>query len=79
MRLADHIGAVLLTTLPARGLFHQSAHSLNVVGGFASDTAREACLDADLIIAVGLVWHRIQPMLASFTQMRKFCISIPNR
>jgi thiamine pyrophosphate-dependent acetolactate synthase large subunit-like protein len=24
-----------------------------VVGGFASDTAREACLDADLIIAVG--------------------------
>ncbi|MGB1998113.1 MAG: thiamine pyrophosphate-binding protein [Candidatus Puniceispirillaceae bacterium] len=53
IRLADHIGAVLLTTLPARGLFHQSAHSLNVVGGFASDTAREACLDADLIIAVG--------------------------
>ena len=53
INLADRIGAVLLTTLPARGLFHQSAHALNVVGGFASDTAREACFDADLVIAVG--------------------------
>lgn len=53
VRLADRIGGVLLTTLPARGLFHRSAHSLNVVGGFASDAAREACLDADLVIAVG--------------------------
>jgi thiamine pyrophosphate-dependent acetolactate synthase large subunit-like protein len=52
-RLADKIGAVLLTSLPARGLFYRSAHSLNVVGGFASDTARKACLDADLVIAVG--------------------------
>jgi acetolactate synthase-1/2/3 large subunit len=53
VRLADRIGGVLLTTLPARGLFHRSAHSLNVVGGFASDAAREACFDADLVIAVG--------------------------
>ena len=53
VRLADHIGAPLLTTLPARGLFHDSAWSLNVTGGFASDTAREACIDTDLVIAVG--------------------------
>ena len=53
IRLADKIGAVLLTSLPARGLFHRSIHSLNVVGGFASDTAREACLECDLVIAVG--------------------------
>ena len=53
IRLADKIGAVLLTSLPARGLFHRSTHSLNVVGGFASDTAREACLESDLVIAVG--------------------------
>ena len=53
IRLADKIGAVLLTSLPARGLFHRSIHSLNVVGGFASDTAREACLESDLVIAVG--------------------------
>jgi len=53
IRLADKIGAVLLTSLPARGLFHRSIYSLNVVGGFASDTARKACLDSDLVIAVG--------------------------
>ena len=53
IRLADKIGAVLLTSLPARGLFHRSTHSLNVVGGFASDTARKACLESDLVIAVG--------------------------
>ena len=53
IRLADKIGAVLLTSLPARGLFHRSIHSLNVVGGFASDTAREACMEFDLVIAVG--------------------------
>ena len=53
IRLADEIGAVLLTSLPARGLFHRSIYSLNVVGGFASDTARKACLDSDLVIAVG--------------------------
>ena len=53
IRLADKIGAVLLTSLPARGLFHRSIYSLNVVGGFASDTARKACLESDLVIAVG--------------------------
>ena len=53
VRLADKIGAVLLTSLPARGLFHRSIYSLNVVGGFASDTARKACLESDLVIAVG--------------------------
>jgi len=51
--LAEHIGAPLLTTLPARGLFYQSPFSLNVTGGFASDTAREACIETDLVIAVG--------------------------
>tara|TARA_B100001057_G_scaffold189237_1_gene190059 strand:+ start:341 stop:2002 length:1662 start_codon:yes stop_codon:yes gene_type:complete len=53
IHLADKIGAVLLTSLPARGLFHRSIYSLNVVGGFASDTARKACLESDLVIAVG--------------------------
>jgi len=53
IRLANKIGAALLTSLPARGLFHRSIHSLNVVGGFASDTARKACLESDLVIAVG--------------------------
>ena len=51
--LADKIGAVLLTSLPARGLFYDAPHSLNIVGGFASDTARKACAEADLVIAVG--------------------------
>ena len=52
-RLAAKIGAPLLTTLPARGLFHESPYSLNVTGGFASDIAREACIETDLVIAVG--------------------------
>ena len=51
--LAEKIGALLVTTLPARGLFVNSPFSLNITGGFASDTAREACNDADLVIAVG--------------------------
>ena len=42
-----------LTSLPARGLFRKTIHSLNVVGGFTSDTARKACLESDLVIAVG--------------------------
>ena len=53
VKLANQIGALLLTTLPARGLFYDSPYSLNVTGGFASDTAREACIETDLVIAIG--------------------------
>jgi acetolactate synthase I/II/III large subunit len=53
VKLADKIGALLATTLPARGLFEDHDFSLNVAGGFSSDIARECFLQSDLIIAVG--------------------------
>jgi thiamine pyrophosphate-dependent acetolactate synthase large subunit-like protein len=51
--LADRLGALLATTLPVRGLFHDHPYSLNVGGGFASEVARECFGKADLVIAVG--------------------------
>jgi acetolactate synthase I/II/III large subunit len=52
-QLADKIGAVLATTLPVRGLFHDHPFSLGVAGGFSTDVAREVFAKADLVIAVG--------------------------
>ena len=51
--LADRCGAVLATTLPARGLFDQHPFSLGVAGGYASNLNREILGSADLVIAVG--------------------------
>ena len=52
-QLADQVGAVLTTTLPVRGLFHDHPFSLGVAGGFSSDVAREVFAEADLVIVVG--------------------------
>lgn len=51
--LADHLGGLLATTLPARGLFAGHPYNLNIAGGFATETARDCFAEADLIIAVG--------------------------
>lgn len=51
--LAERCDALLATTLPARGLFHDEAFNLNVAGGFATETARECLAGTDLIVAVG--------------------------
>ena len=51
--LADRLDALLATTLPARGLFHDHPFNLNVAGGFSSEVARECFADADLVIAIG--------------------------
>lgn len=51
--LAGTLDALLATTLPARGLFHDDPFSLGIAGGFSSDIARECFADADLVIAVG--------------------------
>lgn len=51
--LAERCDGLLATTLPARGLFHNDAYSLNVAGGFSSTVARECFAEADLVIAVG--------------------------
>jgi thiamine pyrophosphate-dependent acetolactate synthase large subunit-like protein len=51
--LAERCDALLATTLPARGLFHDDPFNLNVAGGFSTETARECLAEADLVIAVG--------------------------
>jgi len=52
-KLAEQLGALLATSLPAKGLFYQAAFSVGVAGGFSSVIARQYLQDADLIIAVG--------------------------
>jgi thiamine pyrophosphate-dependent acetolactate synthase large subunit-like protein len=51
--LADRCSAALATTLPVRGLFDHHPFSLGVVGGYASNLAREVLGQADLVIAIG--------------------------
>ncbi len=52
-QLAQQTGALLATSLPARGLFHDDPWCIGVVGGFSSQLTREFLARADLIIAVG--------------------------
>ena len=52
-RLAERCGALLATTLPARGLFHDDPDCIGIAGGFAAPLAREVFAEADLIVAVG--------------------------
>lgn len=51
--LAERLGAVTATTLPARGLFHDDPHCLGIAGGFSSAVARAVMGDADLVLALG--------------------------
>jgi thiamine pyrophosphate-dependent acetolactate synthase large subunit-like protein len=51
--VAERSGAMLATTLLARGMFDHNAFSLGVAGGFARDIAREVGAKADLVIAFG--------------------------
>ncbi len=51
--LAGQLGALLATTLPAKGLFYKDEFCIGVAGGFSSVVARQYLQDADLIIAVG--------------------------
>ena len=51
--LAEKCDAFLVTTLPARGLFHKDPFYLGVAGGFASQVTRRFLADADLIVTFG--------------------------
>lgn len=51
--LADRTGALIATTLMARGLYDDHPFSLGVAGGFARQIAREIGAQADLVIAIG--------------------------
>lgn len=57
--LADTCGAMLATTLPVRGLFHDHPFNLGVAGGFSTNVAKETFGEADLLLAVGasLAYH----------------------
>jgi acetolactate synthase-1/2/3 large subunit len=51
--LAERVGALLATTLPASGLFHGDPYDLGFVGGYATGTVRELAADADTVLALG--------------------------
>jgi thiamine pyrophosphate-dependent acetolactate synthase large subunit-like protein len=51
--LAERCDALLATTLPARGLFHDDPFSIGIAGGFSSEAARACFAEADLVIAIG--------------------------
>jgi acetolactate synthase I/II/III large subunit len=51
--VAELSGALLATTLLARGMFDHNPYSLGVAGGFARDIAREIGEKTDLVIAFG--------------------------
>jgi len=51
--VAERSGALLATTLLARGMFDRNPFSLGVAGGFARDIARELGAKADLVVAFG--------------------------
>jgi thiamine pyrophosphate-dependent acetolactate synthase large subunit-like protein len=51
--LAAACGALLTTTLPARGLFAGDRYDLGVCGGYSTRTTRELLREADCVLAVG--------------------------
>jgi acetolactate synthase-1/2/3 large subunit len=53
LELAERSGALLATTLPARGLFDGDAFSIGIGGGWSTDLATELFAKADLVIAIG--------------------------
>lgn len=52
-RLGQALGAPLMTTLPAKGLFGADQYDLGVFGSFSTPRAVEAILASDCVIAVG--------------------------
>src|SRR5262249_23082326 len=53
LELAERSGALLATTLPARGLFDADAFSIGIGGGWSSEVATQLFANADLVIAIG--------------------------
>ena len=51
--LAEKTGALLATTLPAKGLFHDQPFCLGVAGGYSSEKAKTIFSKSDLVIGIG--------------------------
>ncbi len=58
IRLGEATGALLTTTVNARGLFHGDPFDAGVSGGFASDPAVELFPQADVVISFGTGMER---------------------
>ncbi|MGN9836664.1 thiamine pyrophosphate-binding protein [Nonomuraea sp. H19] len=56
--LADHFGAGLATTLPAKGLFDGHRLDLGIAGGLAHPAAERVLRRADLVVAIGATMGR---------------------
>jgi len=57
--LAAKTGALLTTSLPARGLFHDDPYCMGISGSFSTEAGLEYLAQADLVIVVGgsLAFH----------------------
>jgi len=57
--LAARVGGLLMTTLPARGLFHDDPFCIGIAGSYTPEVGIEYLKEADLIVAVGssLAYH----------------------
>ena len=53
LELAERSGALLATTLPARGLFGDDPFAIGIGGGWSTDLATELFAKSDLVIAIG--------------------------
>jgi acetolactate synthase I/II/III large subunit len=53
LELGERCGALLATTLPARGLFDGHDYAIGIGGGWSSDVATGLFAKADLVIAIG--------------------------
>lgn len=53
LTLGDRLGALMATTLPARGLFHGADFCVGIAGGFSSTLTRALLEKADLVLAFG--------------------------
>jgi thiamine pyrophosphate-dependent acetolactate synthase large subunit-like protein len=51
--LAEQSGAMLATTLPAKGLFHDQPYNLGVAGGYATQKSKAIFAQSDLVIGIG--------------------------
>jgi thiamine pyrophosphate-dependent acetolactate synthase large subunit-like protein len=57
--LAAKTGGLLMTTLPARGLFHDDPYCIGISGSYTPEVGIEYLKEADLVVAVGssLAYH----------------------
>lgn len=71
LRLSDRIGAPLVTTLRASGLFHGEDYNLGVCGTMATPAALEAITRSDCIIAFGASLNKFTTARGSLVRNKR--------